>query len=201
MIEDILPGNKTRLKIIKAIYENPGINLTGLIKKVKASPNFVLKYVNKLSFYNIIKDVKTEKKKIHVRNLKPNFNGLGKVIYSFIETEKKLMFFKKYKHLELHLMQLIEILNNKAEFALIYGSYARFAATPESDLDILIVGKLNREEINRIREVFVSLEVEPSIKIETKSKFIKNKNKPLYQNIIKEHVIICGEIEFIDIVK
>ena len=84
MIEEIIPGNKTRLKIIKSIYENPRINLSGLIKKVKASPNLVLEYINKLSSYQIIKEERTQgEKKIHVRNLIANFdNEISKIIYS-----------------------------------------------------------------------------------------------------------------------
>lgn len=202
MIEDILPGNKTKLKIIKIIYENPNINLTQIIKKAKASPNSVLKYVNILSSYNIIKEEKSGgKKKIHVRNIKPNFNGIGKLIYSIIEIDKRFIFFKKYKNLETYFLQLIDSLGNKIEFISIYGSYARFAATSASDLDILIVGKLTTIEINKIREIFVSLDAEPSIKIETKNQFLKNKDKPLYQNIIKEHIIVYGEFNFLAFLK
>ena len=56
MIEEIIPGNKTRFNIVKAIYENPDINLSSLIRKVRASPNLVLDYTNKLSSYGVISE-------------------------------------------------------------------------------------------------------------------------------------------------
>ncbi len=201
MIEEIIPGNKTELKIVKAIYENPGINLTGLIKKTRSSPNLVLKYVNILSSHSVIKEEKSSgKKKIHVRNLKANFDTeIAKNIYSAIEIDKKLLFLNRYREISPYCIQLEDILKNKTCFFLVYGSYARFTASKDSDLDILIVGNLKNEEIKRIREVFVTLEKELSLKIETIVNFIKNKDKPLYQNILKEHVIIIGADKYIDI--
>lgn len=199
MIEEIIPGNKTRLNIIKAVYENPQINLTNLIKKVKASPNLVLKYVNKLSLYKIVKEEKSGgKKKVHVRNLRANFdNETARVIYSLVEMDKKTLFLEKYKKLKPYFLELMDI--NKKGFVLVYGSYARFAGSKDSDLDILIVGKLKKEEIKRIQEIFITLENELSLKIETVNHFLKNKDKPLYQNILKEHVIIYGILDFMKI--
>ena len=83
-------------------------------------------------------------------------------------------------------------------FALVYGSYSRFAATKESDIDILIVGNLGKEEVSRIREIFVTSEVEVSLKVEAFEEFISNLEKPLYQNILKEHVIIYGAVNYIE---
>ena len=54
MIEKIAPGTKLKMNIIKAIYENPGINVTNLIKKVRASPNSVITYLNELEFFGFI---------------------------------------------------------------------------------------------------------------------------------------------------
>jgi predicted nucleotidyltransferase len=201
MIEEILPGNKTRLKIINTIYENPKINLTGLIKKVRASPNLVLKYVNNLLSYSVIKEEKRGgKKKVHIRIIEPNFdNELSQLIYSIVEIEKKIDFFKKYKKLKSYLTQLKEIFKSREGFVLVYGSYARFSAEEDSDLDLLIVGKLNKEETKRVEEIFITLESELSLKIETLQKFLKNKEKPLYKNILKEHIITDGTINFIKI--
>lgn len=201
MIDEIIPGNKTKLKIIKAIYENPGINLTNLIKKIKASPNLVLKYVNKLSTYGIIKEERSGgRKKIHIRNLRASFdNEIARIIYSLIEINKKLEFFRKYKNIKPYFLQLDDIFKNKTGFVLIYGSFARLAADKDSDLDILIIENLKKEEIRRIEETFVTLHNELSLKTESINNFLKNKNKPLYKNILKEHIIIYGVEKFIKI--
>lgn len=202
MIEDILPGNKTRLKILQAIYENPGINVTNLIKKTKVSPNFVLKYINKLSAYKIISEDKSMgKKKVHIRNLRANFNNeTARMIYAFVEINKKILFLERYRELKSYILQMQDVLEGYGGFILVYGSFARFAASEDSDLDILIAGKLEREKINRIREVFVTFGKEVSLKIDTIKSFIKNKDKPLYQNILKEHVVVFGVIDFVNII-
>lgn len=203
MIEEITPGTKTKIRIVKTIYENPGINLTSLIRRVKASPNSVLEYVNKLSKYGIIKEIRLGgKKRIHIRSLLPNLSSeIAKLIFSIIEEEKKLRFFEKYKTLRPLIEQLYDLFGENIRFALIYGSYARFAATKESDLDILIVGKLDNVTKNRIDEIFITSEVEPSVKTDTLEKFIENKEKPLYQNILMEHVIIFGSYEFVSVLE
>ena len=161
MIEQIIPGNRTRLNVLKTIYENPDINLTSLIKKTKASPNLVLDYVNKLSSYDVVKEINIGgKKKVHIKNIRTNLgNEKGKIIYSLVEIDKKLLFFNKYKKLEPYIVRLDDIVDKRVEFIIIYGSYSRFAVTKDSDLDILIVGRLNKEKIERIRELFVSLSI------------------------------------------
>lgn len=203
MIEQIIPGNRTRLKIIRAVYENPGINLTHLIRKVKASPNLVLAYVNELCSYQVVREEKSGgRKKAHVRNFQADFSEeIARVIYSLVEIDKKELFLRKYKELKSYFMQLKDILRNKPGFVLVYGSYARLAAAPESDLDLLIVGKLGEEELKRIREVFVTWEKELSLKVETLEQFLKNKDKPLYQNILREHVVAYGAGDFIGVLR
>lgn len=198
MIE-IIPGTKSKFRIVNAIYENPGINVTALIKKVKVSPNLVLEYVNQLSANNIIKEERSGgKKKVHIRNLKPNFdNEAAQIIYSMIETNKKDLFLKKYNNLNPFFLQLSDLKN--IEFILVYGSFARLGSDKESDLDVLIVGQLNKEQITRIREVFVTLENELSLKIETMKSFLQNKEKPLFQNILKEHVVLSGAFNYIKV--
>jgi len=95
--------------------------------------------------------------------------------------------------------QLYELFDENIKFVIVYGSYARFSATKESDLDLLIVGKLSDEKRKRLKEAFITLDIEPSIKIESLKQFKNNLNKPLYKNIIKEHIVIYGEYNFVSI--
>tara|TARA_Y100000310_G_C20598218_1_gene771623 strand:- start:382 stop:1002 length:621 start_codon:yes stop_codon:yes gene_type:complete len=199
MIEEILPSTKTRVRILKIIYENPEINLTQLIKKAKTSPNIVLKYVNTLTNSNILKEKRLGgKKKTHIRTLKANLTSNSSIlIFSFIEIEKRSNLLKKYKELRPFIIQLTDLLNNSINFSLIYGSFARFSIDKESDIDILIVGNINQETRNRISEIFSTLKREFAIKIETLNQFKKRINEPLHQNILREHIIINNEINFI----
>lgn len=201
MIEKIIPGTDTKLRILKIIYEDKYINLSNLIKKAKTSPNLVLSYINKLVSFNIVAEQKSGGKiKTHIRNLMPNFkSNESKAIYSLIELDKKEIFLKKFRNLKTIFEQLYELFDENVKFVIVYGSYARFSATKESDLDLLIVGRLNDEKRKRLKEAFITLDIEPSIKIENLKQFKNNLNKPLYKNIMKEHIIIYGEYNFVSI--
>lgn len=201
MIGEIVPGDKTRFNIIATIYKNRKINLNGLIREVRASPNRVLDYINELVKYRIIKEEKIKgKKKVHIRYLMPNFdNEIAKLIYSLIELDKQQLFFKKYKNLGRYFLQIEEELSNNNISILIYGSFSRFAADKNSDLDILILGKLEKEDVKRLKEIFITFENELSLKIEDVVAFLKNKDKPLYQNILKEHVIVNGVVNYLNV--
>ena len=201
MIEEIIPGTNTKLRILRIIYENERINLSNLIKKAKTSPNMVLNYVNKLSKYGIIKEEKSGgKKKIHVRNLMPNLlSNESKLIYSLVEFDKRELFFKKYKELKPIFGQLHGLYGQNVKFVIVYGSYARHAAAKESDLDLLFVGKLDSEKRKRLDEIFVTLDAEPSVKVESLKQFKNNLAKPLYKSIMREHVVVYGEYNFIGV--
>ncbi len=199
MIEGIFPHNKTRLRIIRVLYENPGINLSELIKKSGTSPNIVLNYANKLVENGILmeKAIGGEKKP-HIRQFFPNFKSeLGIMVFSLIEIEKRADFLEKYPIIKPFFLQLADLLKNKTEFCLAYGSYARLSADKTSDLDLLMVGNLTKETKRRISEVFVTFPADVSIKTETLIRFKKNISKPLYQNMLREHVVLCGEQEFL----
>ncbi len=97
--------------------------------------------------------------------------------------------------------QIIEDSLAKIKFCLVYGSFARFVADNESDLDLWLVGEINVETKNRIREIFSTLDREYNMTIETERQFLKKINDPIHQNIIKNHVIIYGEKEFLRILR
>jgi len=200
MIEKIMPGTKVKMRVLNAIYQNPGINITKLIKKVRASPNFVIKYVNNLVGYNITKERRLGgKKKTHYRELRADFSSeLSRSIFASVEIDKRQAFIKKYKELKPFVEQLRELFDENIKFALIYGSFARFSAEKASDVDLLIVGKVSSELKKRLSEVFVTLDREISIKIENYRDFLKKAREPLHQTMLREHVIIYGETRFIE---
>ncbi len=203
MIEDLLPGNKTKMRILKSIYESTGINLTALIRTAKASPNLVLRYVNALLTYGILKENRLQgQKKVHMRIVKPNLSReIGKAAFYFVELEKHFSTINKYKSLKPYFSQLEDLCAENNIIVLLYGSYARLAAEKESDLDLLFIGKIDKHILRAIKEIFITLEVEPSLKMETARKFINQKNKPLYQNILREHIVVCGGWQFMKIME
>lgn len=189
--------NTSQIKIIETIFKNPGINLREIIGKTRLSPNYVSKYINLLSQRGILKEERLEKKRVYLRrfflNLKSN---QGKNIFILVKEEEKELFFQKYLKLKPVFEQLTEEIKS-IDFLLIYGSYARFAAEKDSDLDILIVGKIINKQ--HIKEIFVSLDIEVSIKIERLKDFKRKLEDPLYQQIVRDNILIYDSGKFIDV--
>ena len=203
MIQKILPNSDTKLRILKIIYKQHGINFSELVKKSKTSPNIVLKYVNELVKTNVLKEKRLGgTKKTHIRLFQSNFIGLGIDIFSFVEISEKEKFLNKYNKLKPIISQLEELLlSEKIKFCLIYGSFARFVADKESDLDLWIVGDIDEKTKNRIREIFSTLDREYNMTIETEKQFLKKLNDPIHQNIVKDHIIIYGEKGFLKLLR
>ena len=199
MIESILPSTKSKVRILKTIYENPWINITRLINKTKTSPTRTTKYINILTRYNVIEEKRSYgKNESYMRLLKPNLSSnIGKIIFTFIEMDKKYNFLEKYKELKPIIDQLAELFEDTDIFCLIHGSFARFSADEDSDIDIFMVGKIDKEKRERISEIMVSLERAYSIQVETTSNFIKNINNSFHQTILRDHIIIFNENMFI----
>jgi predicted nucleotidyltransferase len=90
---------------------------------------------------------------------------------------------------------LLQIYGEKLSQTILFGSQARGEATPDSDIDILIVlkGKINPgEEIKRTSYLVAQLSLEYNQVISRlfidEEKF-NNYNSPLLQNIRKEGII------------
>jgi len=183
--------NNSQVKIIEEVFKNPGINLRTLIQRTSLSPNFVSKYVNLLIKKEIVTEEKFEKQKVYLRRFFLNFKSTTtKNLFSLIKEEQKENFFGKYPKFRPIFNQITENIK-KIDFFLIYGSYARLSADEDSDLDILIVGKI--KDLEKIREILVSLDIEVSIKIETYSDFKKRIKEPLHQQIIKDNILVFDD--------
>ncbi|MEK6903434.1 MAG: nucleotidyltransferase domain-containing protein [Nanoarchaeota archaeon] len=187
----------SQIKIIEGILSNPGINLRSLIEKTKLSPNYVSSYVKGLVKRVIVKEEILEKKRVYLRRFFINRKSrLAKSMVMLVKEEKKELFYDQHPKLRPIFEQLSEL--KGIEFILVYGSYARFAAEKESDIDVLIVGKI--ENKTRIREILVSLDMEPSIKVESLKDFNVKRKDPIHQQMLKEHILITDSGKFIDLV-
>jgi len=192
--------NKSQRKIIETIFENPGINLRGIIDLTKLSPNYVLKFINSLVQRGVLNEERLEKgKRVYLRRFFLNFkSNMTRNIFMIVKEEIKEEFLKKYPRLRPIFKQMIEEIK-RLDFIIVYGSYARLSARKDSDIDILLVG--NIKDKDKIREILVSLEIETSIKIETLDNFKKRINDALHSQIIREGVLIHDEGKFIETIK
>jgi len=197
----IFPISKSKYKILKEVYENPGIGIAELMKKANVSQKILYQHINELKNAKIIRE-ETIGAKPQIRRIYPELKSEnGKLIFSLIESQKREEFFSKYKNLRGPFSQLLQNLPNSVACILVFGSYARFSATRESDLDLLIInsGKKERKIESIVEESFVTFG-KVSARIITIEKFLKNKNiDSMLKQIIKDHVCIFNAEKFVEI--
>lgn len=196
---------KSFFNILKLIYENPGIKLSDIMMKAKVSANTLKSRINDLLENKMIIEKKiTGGKRVLLKNFYPNFESEeGKYIFSLIETVKKRDFFNKNPKFIGPFKQLMSNVKD-IRIVIVFGSFASYSQTKDSDVDILLLieKEINKEFLKKeIEKAFVTLEHEISPRVDTIKNFIKNKNESIYQNIIKNHIIIKGALEFVDLMK
>ncbi len=102
MMEKILPSSRARMDVARTIYENPGINLSEIIKIVRSSPNTVLDYVNLLEKYGVVRGKRIGgEKKAHIRLFAPDTSTeYGILVFTSVEMNKKIALMEKYGELK-----------------------------------------------------------------------------------------------------
>ena len=179
--------NRSQMRIALEIFRNPGINLTEIIKKTRLSPNYVSKFINHLVERKILLEEKLEKKRTYLRRFFLNFNSESTInFFRLVKEEEREIFFNTCQNLKPIFEQLEK--EKGVDSAIVYGSYARLEAGKESDLDILIISNIKNKD--RIKEIFVSLDIDTSIKVETPVGLKKRKEDALHQQIRKEGIVI-----------
>jgi predicted nucleotidyltransferase len=196
MLNELLPSTNAKMRILKAIYFGRDMNLRQVIKKARVSPNRAVDYVNKLSKNEIVKAKKIGNNKIISFNY---FGALSSLFFNIIEKNKKVELIEKYPKLKPFFTQLENLKNDS--IILLYGSYARFEADKESDIDIWVIWGRDKELKKDIEEILFTSPSDHSASIEDEEEFIKNRNDPLHQNILKDKVIIKGEERMIEIMR
>ena len=90
---------------------------------------------------------------------------------------------------------LTKIFGSKLLSVVLYGSYARGDYDDESDIDVMALVDMDRNDLNKYRrcvsemanDIDLKYNVLLSIKLQDKTNFDKHMNSiPLYQNIVKE---------------
>lgn len=156
-------------------------------KKLRMNQKTVANILNSLEKQNIVKYSTEGKNKYYFLNkLNPQISDILKII----ELERKNQFIRKYPALK----ELFSILEKRASGTLIiFGSYANFTSNEKSDLDVFILGKSGDVE---------DLEEKYNLKINivksNKNKF--NKEDTFIKEVIKNHIILKGVEEFIDLI-
>lgn len=199
----IFPINKSAYQVLKKIYANPGIKISELCKKARVSSKVCYSHLRNMKTSEIIKE-ETYGEKPQIRALYPDIGSEnGRLVFSLVENQKRLEFLERYKGLKGCFSQLINNLPDCVLTVLIFGSYSRFAATGESDLDLLFI-VLNKKNLpwleNAVEEAFVTFGRSVSSKVLTEKDFLNGKRTDaLIKSAVKEHVCAYKSYGFLEI--
>lgn len=198
----IFPVNKSKYKILEKIYEKSGIKISELINEANVSSRVCYSHLENLKDSKIIEE-EVIGKKPQIRLLRPDLKSEnGKLVFSLIENQKRLEFFQRYKNLKANFFHLVNNLPKNVLTVLIFGSYSRFGATKESDLDILFIlsERKNLKDIeNLVEDAFVTFDRSVSAKVLTEEEFVDGKKTDsLIKSILGDHVCVYNSMKFLE---
>lgn len=181
--------NKNKLKILGEFSVNYTRKIYGrdVAKKLRMNQKTVSNILNELEKEHILKFTREGKNKYYYLN---EFYPYIKEIIQLIETQRKINFLEKHKKLK----DLFLKLEKRAEGILvIFGSYANFSANEKSDLDVFITG--NIKDIEDLEELY---NIKINIVKSNKNKF--DKKEHIIKEIIKNHIILKGIEDFVELI-
>lgn len=161
-----------------------------LIGKVSMSQKGIAIALKELEKQSIFKSKKRGSIKFYSLNL--NYPH-AKEIISITETMKKIEFLSKNR-------KIAHIFKDDSRIVGIFGSYAKKTHNLKSDIDVFIVGKKQKQDYNTKGKAF---DLNISIKYFTQEEFkhLLNEKNNLLKEIVKNHIIVFGIEEFINIIQ
>ena len=147
----------------------------------------VANVLNALEKQNIIKYSTEGRNKYYFLN---KSNSQISDIIKILELARKNNFTLKYSKFR----DLFIALEKKTSGILvIFGSYANFTSNEKSDLDVFVLGK-----IGEVKDLEEKYEIKINIVKSIKDKF--NKEDVFIKEVVKNHIILKGVEEFIDLI-
>jgi len=180
--------NNNTFKILAEFCSDYSKRIYGgqVAKKLKMNQKTVANILNSLEKQNIVKYSTEGKNKYYFLNkLNPQISDILKIL----ELERKNNFVAKYSRFR----ELFIALEKKASGILvIFGSYANFTNNEKSDLDVFVLGK-----IGGVKDLEEKYGLKINIVKSIKEKF--NKEEVFIKEVMKNHIILKGVEEFIDL--
>lgn len=188
--------DKNTLQMLTHLAKTPKRVLTidRLNKELKTSYATAYRRVDSLVRQNLIKKSKYGA----ASQLKINLSKKTILILSLAETER-LESFKKSIKASTRLI-LEQLARTEARSTMIFGSYAKGGALPDSDMDILVIAESNSK---RIRDTIRNIRLRTQIKINPiiidpaeHMEMIMNNEDNVGKETLENHIIISGECEY-----
>lgn len=180
--------NKNKYAVVREFLDkDKGIHGSYIAKKNSLNQKTVSNILNSLEKENILRFEREGRNKIYFLNKE---NPLSKYFVQLIEIEKKAEFIQRNKKLEKMFNSLLKISNG---ILIVFGSYAKGNNKKDSDLDLLIIGKI--EEVKDIEESFG---IEINVVNFDKKKFDKKDN--FVKEVLENHIVLKGVEDFVNLI-
>lgn len=162
-----------------------------LSRKSKIPQQSSSRYLNKLVKLNLIDYIKEGKNKLFYFELKKQTT---KIIFNLIENQKALQFQLKNKKIAIIINELLK----HGDGIIIFGSYASGKFHGDSDLDLIILGKSNKDEIKKIKQKQIIEINEHYVSYKEFEKILKSRN-PLAIEILQNHILFGDVSKIVEI--
>jgi len=185
--------NEKQLRILSlyATDYTAKFHLRRIARAIKADTKTTSINLKKLEDSGIIISEKTGKHKEFMLNFS---NSFTRYFLIMAEIYRNIEFLRK----NFRIRKIFEMIENKAEVIILFGSYAKGSATEESDLDVLIIdGDLDSKTAEKIENLY-GIKLSP-ISL-TKKEFTRmQKNKEVFfKEILAAHIILKGFEFFVE---
>lgn len=193
---------KLELKIVDLLAKDveKRFTINEIAKNLEEFYSFVHRTVNKLSKDGVVVKTKVGKSYLCSLNLE---NEKTATLIQLSEIEKRESLYTVNKELKLILEDFIKTLESQHKnivTIILFGSYAKGIATKESDIDILLISneKIEIEKVTKAIYAKYGKEIIPIVM--TQNDFKKQKSKPVITEMIKNHYVLYGVENFVNLV-
>ncbi len=139
------------------------------------------RYLNKLTRLNLVSYGKEGKNKLFYFDLEKQTT---RTVLNLVESQKSLEFQLRVKEIAVIVNEILR----HCESLIVFGSYVSGNFNKESDLDIVILGSHDREQIKRIKQKQIIEINEHYVSYNEFAKILTSRN-PLSIEIMKNHVL------------
>jgi len=195
MIEQLLPLSKKKMDILRHLYETQPTHLRKISAELSIHPYLVKKYIDALSLKQIVAQQQAGKTILLTMNTL--LDGIESIL-AVIEDYKQKTENKTLKNIIKGLQQQFGK-NNQILVCVVFGSYARGAATKQSDVDVLFVVKTKDIETALVKKIsqlstLMDLKFSPIIMTEDEFKTTLETKEPTIITLLKpsQRIIVFG---------
>jgi predicted nucleotidyltransferase len=181
--------NQTTLEILGLYRSNYSISVhvREVARETQVDFKAVLLQLKKLEKTHIVISTKKGRNKEYTLNLN---NYLAKYYIVLAETYKSITYLSENFEVKKVITEIGDKLGGNI---LLFGSFAKGNMTPESDIDLLVIGD-KKPDLNSAQELGGLMGRQINVKFTTEAKFLEGliSHDPLIQEAVANHIILKG---------